>query len=57
VSLPPELDGAVIPGGCDNCEAEQGLAEIRPGIWSIEIRHDDTCPTYQHILAQREVRP
>lgn len=55
--IPPELDGAVIPGGCDTCDAEQRLVQVRPGIWSIGISHDDQCPTWERIQDQREHVP
>lgn len=53
MAIPPELDGTNIPGGCDDCDAEQGLTQVRPGIWSMEIRHDDDCPTWARIRNQR----
>lgn len=52
MNLPPDPDGAVIPGGCDDCDAEQRLAEISPGIWSIAICHDDGCPAYRRICTK-----
>ncbi|MGV9281635.1 hypothetical protein [Streptomyces sp. NPDC003730] len=51
--FPPALDGAVIPGGCDDCNAEQRLRQDQPGMWSVGIHHDDTCPTWQRIRARR----
>lgn len=55
--IPPELDGTTIPGGCDDCAAEQGLAEVQPGIWSLNVRHDETCPTWRRIQANRPQLP
>lgn len=52
----PRLEAAKgqhIPGGCDDCGAHQVLNEHSPGVYLLEIRHDSTCPTYRHILAQR----
>ncbi|MFF1702581.1 hypothetical protein [Streptomyces sp. NPDC058252] len=51
--IPPELNGATIPGGCDDCTAEQGLAEVQPGIWTLNVRHDATCPTWRRIQQAR----
>lgn len=52
--IPPELDGQSIPGGCDDCHAEQHLAQEQPGIWSIQVRHDPTCPTLSRIRRHRQ---
>ena len=51
--IPKALDGAVILGGCDTCNAYQRLTEEQPGFWSIGIAHDDWCPTWRRIRAQR----
>jgi hypothetical protein len=39
------LDGAHIPGGCDDCDAYQVPQIIDQGIARIAIHHDDWCPT------------
>lgn len=46
------LNGTVIPGGCDTCDAEQAI-ERKGGITHITIHHDDTCPTWRRIQARR----
>lgn len=33
--------------GCDDCLATTELEEISPKVFSLVIRHDGTCPTYQ----------
>lgn len=55
--FPPALDGAVIPGGCDTCNAEQHVTQEQPGLWSIGIHHDAWCPTWQRIQAGRATTP
>lgn len=55
--IPDVLDGAVIPGGCDTCNAEQRIRQEQPGFWVIGIAHDDWCPTWQRIQAQRASAP
>lgn len=55
--FPAELDGAVIPGGCDTCNAEQRITQEQPGLWSIGIAHDDWCPTWRSIQARRAAVP
>ncbi|MFD7246968.1 hypothetical protein [Streptomyces massasporeus] len=50
--IPPELDGAVIPGGCDVCDAEQRMTQISPGLWRLTVSHDNWCP----VLAAYEGR-
>jgi hypothetical protein len=37
------LDGAVIPGGCEHCDAEQRPWVDALGILHITISHDDWC--------------
>jgi len=32
---------------CPDCNATAGLREIHPGVVVIEVRHDETCPTYK----------
>jgi hypothetical protein len=39
------LEGREIPGGCYQCDAVQHMTEVAAGIWSLEIAHDDDCPT------------
>ncbi len=46
------LDGARIPGGCDDCNASQTVHAIMRGVTRIKIHHDDWCPT----LARHENR-
>jgi hypothetical protein len=41
------LVGRRFPGGCDDCDAYQEVAEIAPGCYVITIRHDDWCPDLQ----------
>jgi hypothetical protein len=35
--------GQVVAGGCDYCPAEQELSEMSPGLFRLEVRHDDAC--------------
>lgn len=37
-------DVAPIPGGCDDCHAEQVLHEEAPGVFVLTVLHEDTCP-------------
>ncbi|MEV4863099.1 hypothetical protein [Streptomyces ossamyceticus] len=55
--IPALLDGATIPGGCDTCNAEQRITQLEPGMWTIGIAHDDWCPTWKRIQAQRRTPP
>jgi hypothetical protein len=41
------LDGAVILGGCEYCNAEQVPSIDALGVMHITISHDDTCPWLQ----------
>jgi hypothetical protein len=38
------LDGARIPGGCDQCHAYQTVTPITSGVWILNVHHDDWCP-------------
>ena len=44
MNLLGSLDGAVIPGGCDQCDAEQHMRNAGGGVFVCEVRHDDDCP-------------
>lgn len=46
------LDGAKIPGGCDQCDAYQTTALVDASVWEITVHHDPGCP----ILAAHEKR-
>jgi hypothetical protein len=39
-----KAEGGPIPGGCDMCSADQVLEQVSPGVHSLTIRHDDSCP-------------
>lgn len=32
---------------CPDCLSEASLVEHAPGVMLLEVRHDDTCPTYR----------
>jgi hypothetical protein len=38
------LAGAQVPGGCDECDAYQTVEAAAPGVWTIQVWHDDDCP-------------
>lgn len=44
------LDGARIPGGCEDCDAYQTVRPGIAGVWHINVHHDSWCP----FLAARE---
>ncbi|MGC4174278.1 hypothetical protein [Demequina sp.] len=47
------LMGQRIPGGCEDCDAYQTVEVTAPGIYSLQVHHDATCPTYMAIVAAR----
>jgi hypothetical protein len=47
------MTGRPLPGGCDDCDAVQELAQVERGVYVLQIRHDVTCPEYRRIVAQR----
>ncbi len=34
---------------CPDCCADTELVQSSPGVHVLEVRHDDTCPTYRSI--------
>ena len=40
------LDGAQVPGGCDECDAYQTTAPVSPGVWTVTVHHDQDCPAF-----------
>jgi hypothetical protein len=43
-------DGAEIPGGCEHCDACQTVRAVSPGLWEVDVFHDNWCP----VLAELE---
>ncbi|OAV78096.1 hypothetical protein [Dietzia sp. 111N12-1] len=35
-----------IAGGCPDCDSETRFVTHAPGVYVMEIHHDDTCPDY-----------
>ncbi|WP_029150098.1 hypothetical protein [Microbacterium indicum] len=33
-------------GDCPDCDADSRLVETAPGVYLLEIHHDDTCPAH-----------
>lgn len=50
------LDGAEIAGGCDFCDAYQTVSVDAPGCWALITHHDDWCPQWTAIRAERKRR-
>lgn len=40
------LDGARIPGGCDDCDAYQTIDASHAPMFMLNVHHDDTCPWF-----------
>ena len=38
------VTGHQIPGGCDTCTAFQTITQHAPGVFLLNVFHDDTCP-------------
>lgn len=39
---------------CPDCLSENGTPTTgSAGVWRVEIRHDDTCPTYRALVITR----
>ena len=41
-----------IPGGCGACDAVQVVSEVRPGVWLLDVRHDEWCPVLRSRTAK-----
>ena len=41
------LEGAELPGGCDECGAHQTVEPIEAGAWRITVHHDEGCPVLE----------
>ena len=48
-----DLLGQRIPGGCPDCHAYQTITAQAPGIWTLIVHHDTTCPTYRQMKGTR----
>jgi hypothetical protein len=46
------LDGAEVPGGCDECDAYQTV-EPQSGVWVVTVHHDGWCPRWTQIRGHR----
>jgi len=46
-----ELVGQTRPGGCDDCDAVQTVERDPdlPGLYHLQVQHDDSCPTYRRL--------
>lgn len=40
------LDGARIPGGCDDCDAYQTVDATHAPLFVLNVHHDATCPWF-----------
>jgi hypothetical protein len=38
--------GARIPGGCDDCNAEQTIQRFAAGVYRLVVEHDQSCPWF-----------
>ena len=45
-----------IPGGCDDCHAEQVAAELAPNVFGLRVEHDDSCPWLAKHVENRATR-
>jgi hypothetical protein len=54
--LAASLDGARIPGGCDECAAYQTLEPVALGLVSIRVCHDPWCPFLRRLEQRRQQR-
>ena len=43
------LDGALILGGCEDCDAYQEPVQVAFSVWVLKVYHDDWCPTLRRM--------
>lgn len=41
-----------IPGGCDYCDSLQTVEAMAPGVYTLTVHHDDTCPVLRAVAAR-----
>ena len=45
--------GGQMPGGCEKCDAYQKLTEQSPGVFLMNVYHDDDCPELRRMRQAR----
>lgn len=40
------LDGEILPGGCNGCNAYEKVHAVSAGVWRITTHHDRSCPIF-----------
>lgn len=55
LSVPP-LDVLAFAAryACPDCDASTSLTRGALGVWSLDVRHDGTCPAYRRMSRERE---
>jgi hypothetical protein len=48
------MDGAEIPGGCDQCDAVQKVRMDSALVFIIDVFHDEDCPTLTAMQKRRD---
>lgn len=43
----PTMDG--LSYECPDCASDAQLVQVKPGVYVLQVRHDDTCPTLRRI--------
>jgi hypothetical protein len=38
-----QVEDQPIPGGCDTCDASQTIRVVSPGVWVMDVVHEDWC--------------
>ncbi len=41
---------------CPDCDSRARLTAYTPGVLILEVRHDDTCPTYRAMHREETIR-
>ncbi len=39
-----QIEGKILAGGCDDCNAFQRLVKDDDGVWVLTTFHDNSCP-------------
>jgi hypothetical protein len=45
------LAGRHLPGGCDDCDADQTVTQTSDGVYVLTVHHDDGCPFLSGVTA------
>lgn len=52
--MSPAHTSAAFGFQCPDCASDTRLVQVTPGVYVLQVVHDDTCPTYPRTTASSE---